>query len=75
MRKRLLLRISPTERPSVRSYMDWNYMLDFEYTVSSCSNNPWTRNQAQSISKISVDMPPEDLCQKLKSLNLSVYAG
>ena len=61
---------------TVRAYTGWNYIPDLEYTVSSCSDNPWTGNRSQPVGKISVAMPPEDwLCRKLESLNLIVCAG
>ena len=61
---------------TVSTYMGLNYIPDLEYTVSSCSDNPWTGNQAQPVGKISVNMPPEDwLCRILESLDLIVCTG
>ena len=64
---------------SVRSFLGWSHIPDFEASVSDTDNrsdNPWKGKHPRRSGKVSVKLPADDwLCYKMEKLNTRVAEG
>ena len=64
---------------SVRSFLGWSHIPDFEASASDTDNrsdNPWKGKHPRRSGKVSVELPADDwLCYKMEKLNTRVAEG
>ena len=64
---------------SVRSFLGWSHIPDFEASVSDTDNrsdNPWKGKHPRRSGKVSVELPADDwLCYKMEKLNTRAAEG
>ena len=64
---------------SVRSFLGWSHIPDFEAAVGDTDNrsdNPWKGKHPRRTGKVSVELPADDwLCYKMEKLNTRAAEG
>ena len=60
----------------VRSFMAWNDIPEFDSSLSSQDDNPFTGSKSSYTGKVSVKVPVDEwLCKKMEKLNITVQEG
>ena len=60
----------------VRSFIAWNDIPEFDSSLSSQDDNPFTGSKSSYTGKVSVKVPVDEwLCKKVEKLNITVQEG